>query len=61
LQKVRIYVAAQNLLTFTQFKGWDPEVVGNLQSPVARNLGQGITAFDAPQTRTIIGGINITF
>ena len=62
LQKVkidnaRLYVAAQNLFTFTKYKGYDPEVnatyIGNL------NLGHDF--YTPPQARTITVGINLGF
>lgn len=58
----RIYFNAENVWTFApQFKGWDPEVAGNLGTGLAGNLGQGITAFDLPQVRTYMLGLSITF
>ncbi|HAI84252.1 MAG TPA: SusC/RagA family TonB-linked outer membrane protein [Chitinophagaceae bacterium] len=54
-ESVRVYVAAQNLLTFTKYKGYDPEVnttyVGNI------NLGHDF--YTPPQARTITIGVNV--
>ena len=61
LASLRIYGSASNLLTFTRYPGWDPEVSGNLASSQARNLQQGITTLDFPQIRSYIGGIQIGF
>jgi TonB-linked SusC/RagA family outer membrane protein len=61
LKTLRIFVSAQNLLTFTRFKGWDPEVVGNLGSNAERNLQVGTTDLDFPQLRVYTMGINLTF
>ena len=56
LQKVRVYVAAQNLLTFTNYTGWDPEVNADY---AASNITQGYDFYSAPQPKTITAGINI--
>lgn len=61
ISKARLYIGAQNLLTFTGFKGWDPEVSANLASPLSRNLGIGYTQFDLPQERTFYVGISAQF
>ncbi len=57
IDNARIYVAAQNLFTFTKYNGYDPEVnatyVGNL------NLGHDF--YTPPQARTITFGINLGF
>jgi hypothetical protein len=61
ISKARLYIGAQNLLTFTGFTGWDPEVSANLASPLSRNLGIGYTHFDLPQERTFYVGILAQF
>ena len=54
---IRLYTQAQNLLTFTNFEGVDPEVSRNDQnSPF-----QGETFFSRPQSRVITVGIDVTF
>ncbi|MND58701.1 TonB dependent receptor [compost metagenome] len=50
LQKVRIYLSAQNLFTFTNYSGFDPEVSAN-----------GIDFNVYPVTKTISAGINLNF
>ena len=50
LQTARIYLSAQNLFTFTKYKGFDPEVSVN-----------GIDLNVYPVTRTLSAGINIIF
>jgi TonB-linked SusC/RagA family outer membrane protein len=57
LSGIRIYLTANNLLTFTKYKGFDPEV--NIKSGDARTVGVDIGAY--PQVRTILAGINIKF
>ncbi|MCR6722618.1 MAG: hypothetical protein NVV59_20510 [Chitinophagaceae bacterium] len=50
MSSARIYLSAQNLLTFTKYSGFDPEVPAN-----------GIDLNVYPVTRTISAGLNISF
>ncbi len=52
LQQFRIYVSSNNLLTFTKYKGYDPEIGGS-----SYGIDRGIY----PQARSFIGGVNVTF
>ena len=61
LNNVRIFANAQNLLVFSKFPGWDPEVQRNLQNSQEQNLLQGVTELDFPQVRIITGGISVGF
>ncbi|HKJ43959.1 MAG TPA: TonB-dependent receptor [Sunxiuqinia sp.] len=54
IRKLRFYVSAENLLTFTKYKGYDPEIGGGVFS-------NGIDHDIYPQARTVMGGINVTF
>lgn len=56
IDKFRIYVGAKNLLTFTKYSGFDPEVVGQ-----ADPLQQGIDQANYPQARTFLFGLNVNF
>jgi TonB-dependent starch-binding outer membrane protein SusC len=56
LNSLRVFVNGLNLLTFTNYKGWDPEVNSD---DFVGNIGQGIDFYTAPQARTITFGINI--
>ena len=58
LDRVRLYVTGQNLLTFTKYTGWDPEVNTDY---LAGNIGLGNDFYSAPQAKTIIVGINLGF
>ncbi|MEZ0539900.1 SusC/RagA family TonB-linked outer membrane protein [Fibrella arboris] len=58
LNSVRLFVTGQNLLTFTKYAGWDPEVNAD---DIVSNIAQGYDFYTAPQARTITGGINIGF
>ncbi|WP_420148027.1 SusC/RagA family TonB-linked outer membrane protein [Spirosoma sp.] len=57
VNKVRVYVSSQNLLTFTKYTGYDPEV-GSRNGTLLRS---GIDYANYPQPRTILAGLQITF
>jgi len=52
--KVRVYVAGENMLTFTKYPGFEPEIGGHLWNA-------GVDTGIYPQPRTVTGGVNITF
>jgi TonB-linked SusC/RagA family outer membrane protein len=52
LQKARIYVMSENLLTFTRYTGFDPEIGGGVMS-----IDRGIY----PQARSFMLGLNVGF
>ena len=52
----RVYLQAQNLLTFTKYKGWDPEVSSD---DFVNNVVSGVDFYSAPQPRSITFGISI--
>jgi TonB-linked SusC/RagA family outer membrane protein len=56
IQKLRIYVTGQNLLTFTDYSGFDPEI-----GTVGGALEIGIDRGFYPQPRMVLGGLNLTF
>ncbi|MGC1389488.1 MAG: TonB-dependent receptor [Bacteroidales bacterium] len=56
LDRMRVYIQAQNLLTFTKYKGWDPEVSTDFLND---NITQGCDFYSAPQPRSVVFGINI--
>tara|TARA_R110002049_G_scaffold14039_1_gene60025 strand:+ start:2912 stop:5902 length:2991 start_codon:yes stop_codon:yes gene_type:complete len=58
LRSLQVYVSGQNLLTFTKYSWWDPEV--NSQGG-ANSLGQGIDHYSYPTSKTITFGIKIGF
>lgn len=63
LQKLRVYVTMQNLLTFTCYKGFDPEL-GETYANELDNYGVteiGVDRGQFPQPRTFIMGINVNF
>ncbi|MBW3469716.1 SusC/RagA family TonB-linked outer membrane protein [Arthrospiribacter ruber] len=55
LRSLRLFAQAQNLLTFTRYTGFDPEVSQNARDP--RVAGSDFGTF--PQTRSISLGFNI--
>lgn len=55
LSKLRFYVTAQNLFTFTKYEGYDPEVGGNGLS--TRGVDQG----NYPVTRKFLAGLQLQF
>jgi TonB-linked SusC/RagA family outer membrane protein len=54
--KVKFYLTAQNLLTFTKYSGLDPEI-----GSIGNSLEIGIDRGFYPQSRTIMGGVSATF
>lgn len=57
LGSARIYATAENLYTFTDYSGFDPEV----NAFGGSNTEQGIDFGTYPQTRSFILGLNISF
>lgn len=55
IQRIRLYVAAQNLLTFTGYNGFDPEIGARWA------LDVGIDRGIYPQARSYRVGANVTF
>lgn len=56
IQNLRLYLAGQNLFTFTDYRGYDPEV--NAYEDDSR-LGFDLSSY--PQARSVTMGINLTF
>jgi len=54
--RIRVYLAAQNLLTVTKYSGYDPEI-GNSQYLFQRGIDQG----SLPQPRTLLAGVQLGF
>ena len=57
LSKLQAYVTGQNLLTFTNYKGYDPEVNAYGSDAVA----QGVDYGTYPQSKAVIFGLNVEF
>jgi len=56
IEKFRLYISAQNLITITNYSGLDPEI-GATQGALDLGIDRGFY----PQSRTFLGGVNITF
>ncbi len=52
MEKTRFYVMSENLLTFTRYSGFDPEIGGGIMS-----IDRGIY----PQARSFMVGLNVSF
>lgn len=60
IKSLRFYFSAQNLLTFTKYTGYDPEI-GQQYSGSGGNLDMGIDNGNYPQSRTLSLGANLSF
>ncbi len=56
LQKLRVYVSAQNLFLISDYTGYDPEA-----TTFGGNLTQNIEFFQYPKPRTFNLGVNLSF
>ncbi|MBX2928312.1 MAG: SusC/RagA family TonB-linked outer membrane protein [Saprospiraceae bacterium] len=57
MSSLRIYVSGQNLLTFTKYSGFDPEV----STFTTSNTAPGTDFLTFPQARTMLVGLNVGF
>lgn len=57
LQSARIYVNVQNVYTFTNYSGYDPEIGAYNQSSLLQNIDRG--RYPTPRTYTV--GLNLSF
>jgi hypothetical protein len=55
IKSIRLYLAAQNYLTLTKYKGYDPEI--GARSTLDSGIDRGVY----PQAKTIMVGANINF
>ena len=60
LSNATVYVSSHNLLTFTKYNGYDPEVGKNVGEE-GNNLYIGIDHGNYPQARSFLAGIKVTF
>jgi CHASE1-domain containing sensor protein len=56
IQNLRVYAAGQNIFTFTDYRGYDPEVNANGNDTT---LGFDMSSY--PQARSFSLGLNATF
>lgn len=59
LGNLRIYVSGSNLLLFTNYSGYDPDVNSDQKQDDVRSLGVDISNY--PKARSFMAGINVTF
>jgi len=63
IDNLRIYVSGQNLITFSDYSGYDPEI-GNLTADAGsdvQGLGIGVDLGNYPQPRLFTLGVNFNF
>jgi len=62
LGSASIYVSGQNMITFTKYTGFDPEVntYGTDASSDQRNVALGVDYGAYPQAKVILVGVNIS-
>ncbi len=64
MNKAYVYVTSENLLTFTKYSGFDPEVSAfsaGSNSTTDKNTAMGVDFSSYPQSRDFILGINLNF
>lgn len=63
ISNASLYVTGQNVLTFTKYTGFDPEVstYGNDGNSNVKNIAQGIDYGAYPQSKAFIIGLNVIF
>lgn len=61
IRKLRIYVSAQNILTFTDYEGYDPEVNYKTSGTTNSNRNLGLDYASYPNAKSFTLGLNIGF
>lgn len=56
IQRMRVYVTLNNIHTFTNYSGYDPEVAST-----ASMLTRGVDNSAYPRAKSVVAGINLTF
>jgi TonB-dependent starch-binding outer membrane protein SusC len=59
IQMLRLYISGSNLLLYTNYSGYDPDVSSSADLNGVRALGIDITNY--PKARTVLFGLNVTF
>jgi hypothetical protein len=59
--RIYVYVAGDNLVTFTKYNGFDPEIGGNLGINNPNNGNFGVDNGIYPSARTFTVGLNVGF
>ncbi len=61
IQKLRVYVSGQNLLTFTDYPGYDPEVNYRSSGSTNGNRNLGLDYASYPNAKSFTFGLNVSF
>ena len=61
ISNARIYFSSNNLLTFTSYKGYDPEVSHFTSEGLGGNVATGYDFGTFPQPKTFVMGVNLSF
>jgi hypothetical protein len=61
LSKLRLYVSAQNILTFTAYEGYDPEVNYRSDGATDGNRNLGLDYGSYPNAKNYTVGLNVGF
>ena len=61
VERLRLYLAATNLLTFTKYSGSDPEMTVSANAAGEGDRANGIDWGTYPAARTYTFGVNLTF
>ncbi|MGB5691191.1 MAG: SusC/RagA family TonB-linked outer membrane protein, partial [Flavobacteriaceae bacterium] len=59
LDRIRFYFTGVNLLTITDYSGWDPESTADYTQ--LNSASSGFVFYSPPQARTLTFGINLDF
>jgi hypothetical protein len=59
ISKLRVFASAQNILTFTQYEGYDPEVNYSSDGNVDSNRNLGLDYGSYPNAKSYTVGLNI--
>jgi TonB-linked SusC/RagA family outer membrane protein len=57
IKQLRVYISAQNLITWTGYSGFDPEASKNEQNTLTYGRDNNVY----PVSKTVLGGLSITF
>lgn len=62
IHSARVFFTGTNLLTFTNYSGWDPEVARGRENEQQRNIGgTNVTYLTPPQERAFVLGLDVEF
>lgn len=61
ISNARVFISGQNLLTFTKYKGLDPDIQGNADATGNRILQRGFDTGNWPPSRVLSAGLQFDF